>query len=44
MQKREEQIRITSFKYAFAVPTYTKFPTVDGHTFINWNGGYSYKH
>lgn len=35
---------VTSFKYAFSVPTYTKFPTVSGQTFINWNAEYSYKH
>lgn len=35
---------ITSFKYAFSVPTYTKFPTASGQTFINWNAEYSYKH
>lgn len=35
---------ITSFKYACSGPTYTKFPTAGGQTFINWNAGYSYKH
>lgn len=43
-QKRQKQVKMTSFQHAFSVPACSKFSILGGHRFINWNAGYSYEH